>query len=411
MDIRLEGFKRFFAHLLGMHQDNLDRIPDYRAILLLAGVIFISSLVLIAIAVKIFKPQLFKKFASFGVVASAQFALTFILVALIEIAVTPTRNISTGYNAALTWSTIAMFCGLLVLGTFVNYFKPHRFNTFVKAAVLAILVHGLVVISAAIGWAVQRDESVFGTNAQGENIFKVGYRVVAWLTLALGITFAVGVVFLQHNKVKHIKKNETLAVAFAAVCVAMSFALSYVRFFRMPVGGSVTLARFVPLAIYSYIFGVRRGLIAGLVWGTMRLFVDPFIIHPMQFILEYPLSFMMVGLAGLFKNIKLPASAPQKFSLNGRLHPAISLTLGLVTVAFVRYIIHVVSGVIWISDFAPDVAEKGGGAVLSYSLSFNAVQLVDALISILVGALLMLSPQIKTLIRQTEEKFLYYRTK
>jgi energy-coupled thiamine transporter ThiT len=201
-------------------------------------------------------------------------------------------------------------------------------------------------------------------------------------------------------------------VAFAAVSIAMSFALSYIRFFRMPHGGSVTLARFVPLAIYSYIFGVKRGLMAGLIWGTLRLFVDPIIVHPAQFILEYPVSFMMIGIAGFARYIKAPKFLPEKLKWNNRVHPSISLTLGLVAVAAVRYIIHVTSGVIWISAFTGgdmSVSGDGFGAVLTSSLLINSVVFLDTLVSIVAMALLTFSPQIRNLLSQTEEKFLQVR--
>ena len=66
----------------------------------------------------------------------------------------------------------------------------------------------------------------------------------------------------------------------------MSFALSYVRIFRLPMGGSITFASMLPFMLYSYMYGTKKGVLAGLVYGVLQAVQDPWIIHPAQFALD-----------------------------------------------------------------------------------------------------------------------------
>ena len=78
-------------------------------------------------------------------------------------------------------------------------------------------------------------------------------------------------------------KFDSRSVAFGAICIAMSFALSYVRLFRLPQGGSVTLAS--PSSAYDFFLYIRseKGLLIGLIYGVLQAIQDPYIIHPIQF--------------------------------------------------------------------------------------------------------------------------------
>ena len=76
--------------------------------------------------------------------------------------------------------------------------------------------------------------------------------------------------------------NQTKSIAFAGVTIALSFALSYVKLFSLPQGGSVTLASMLPLIIYAYVFGARKGLLAGVIYGVLQCLQSPQFYQPMQ---------------------------------------------------------------------------------------------------------------------------------
>lgn len=90
--------------------------------------------------------------------------------------------------------------------------------------------------------------------------------------------------------------------------------------------------------------------------GIMQLVQGAYVIHPMQFLLDYILPFAVLGIAGLFrKDNQLP--------------------LGIVLGSAARFIIHVLSGVIYFASSAP-----AGQSPLLYSLGYNATYLVPELI-------------------------------
>ena len=387
----MDRFRYFFAYILGVDRRDIALIPDYRVGIVM-GAIILMGLALIAGIVLFFKNrEFFKKFILVALAAIGQYIITYIAIVVIESIVSPTRSVATGFNIALIFTALLLVSVLIITGALVAHFKKERFASFAKVALVAILVHSAVVLSAVFG------------QVTGIGGMATGYQVVAWIALALTVALAACVIIIAQNakkRGKDFRHNETLSIAFAGVAIALSFALSYVRFFRMPTGGSVTLARLVPLALYAYIFGIKRGLLAGAIWGLLRLFVDPFIVHPMQFIIEYILSSMTIALAGI----------PRVFGK--RLHPSVALGMGLLFITLTRYVLHTISGIIWLTDFVygtPNAWLLDYGtnwAIVAWSLMGNAVQLADGAIAIAAAVLIMLSPQMQKLVRQTKAKFL-----
>ena len=76
------------------------------------------------------------------------------------------------------------------------------------------------------------------------------------------------------------KGFDTRAITFGGVCIALSFALSYIRIIHMPMGGSITLASMLPLMLYSYMFGCKKGLVAGMIYGVLQAIQDSYLLHP-----------------------------------------------------------------------------------------------------------------------------------
>lgn len=95
---------------------------------------------------------------------------------------------------------------------------------------------------------------------------------------------------------------------FGALCIATAFVLSYLKFFSMPQGGSITPASMLPIMIFAYIYGTPKGLIVGLAYGLLQmlqgLFITPLdspVLQILQVIMDYGIAFMAIALAGLFK--------------------------------------------------------------------------------------------------------------
>ncbi len=80
--------------------------------------------------------------------------------------------------------------------------------------------------------------------------------------------------------------------------LAAALALSNIKLFQMPSGGSVSLG-VLPLLLLSARHGMRIGCISGAMLGLLMLTTRPFIVHPVQFLLDYPLAYASLGLAGV----------------------------------------------------------------------------------------------------------------
>lgn len=168
-------------------------------------------------------------------------------------------------------------------------------------------------------------------------------------------------------------KSETRSVTFAAVSVALAFALSYIRLFRLPQGGSITLVSVLPLMLYSQMFGVRKGVMAGIVFGLLSAIQDPWILHPAQFLLDYPLAFGCIGLTGLFT----------QDGIKGKKGIAL-FACGAVLAVTMRYLSHVISGIFAFSMYAAE----GYGAV-AWGFLYNTFAFADMAIALGVGVLML----------------------
>ena len=180
-------------------------------------------------------------------------------------------------------------------------------------------------------------------------------------------------------------KFETKSVTFAAVSVALAFALSYIRLFRLPQGGSITLVSVLPLMLYSQMFGIRKGIVAGVVFGLLSAIQDPWILHPAQFLLDYPLAFGCIGLTGVFT----------QEGIKGKKGIAL-FACGAVLAVTMRYLSHVISGIFAFSMYAAE----GYGAV-AWGFLYNTFAFADMAIALVVGVLLLLNSAFLKVVNQT----------
>ena len=170
------------------------------------------------------------------------------------------------------------------------------------------------------------------------------------------------------------KKYSAKKLAFAGICVAMSFVLALIKFKPVQYGGSITLASFVPVLIFAYVYGPAEGFLVGLLHGLLNFVESPYILTPATFILDYLLAFAGIGFMGFWGKIKRKEKS------------AMPVVLGCVCVFSFRFLAHLCSGMIfflqdavWVS--LPDWAM---GNAFVYSLIYQCVYVpADALIATL----------------------------
>lgn len=179
---------------------------------------------------------------------------------------------------------------------------------------------------------------------------------------------------------------DTKALTYGAVCVATSYALSYVKFFSLPQGGSVTFASMLPLCLYAYMFGTRRGTIAGVVYGLLQFVQSPQFYQPMQVMLDYPIAFGALGLAGIARNFKF---------LKGNVYA--EFAIGAAIAIVMRYLSHVVSGYFVFGSWAME-----GYTAVSWAFVYNLFTIADLAIVLAVGLLALSSRTVRQLVRNAQ---------
>lgn len=96
----------------------------------------------------------------------------------------------------------------------------------------------------------------------------------------------------------------TREIAFAAICVALSYALSLISIPLGANGGAVTLASALPILLFGYVFGIKKGLLLGLVFAATKMIQQPFFLNFFQLCLDYILPFAIFGLASILKKLQ-----------------------------------------------------------------------------------------------------------
>jgi oxaloacetate decarboxylase beta subunit len=99
---------------------------------------------------------------------------------------------------------------------------------------------------------------------------------------------------------KNEKKTDVRALTLSALMIALATVLGQIKLFEMPQGGSVTLLSILPIAACGYLLGTRRGVMAGFCVGLINLIFGPYVIHPVQLLMDYPIAFGALGLAAVF---------------------------------------------------------------------------------------------------------------
>jgi thiamine transporter len=99
----------------------------------------------------------------------------------------------------------------------------------------------------------------------------------------------------------------TKILAEASVIIALSFILKDILppIYELPQGGSITIAGLVPLLWFTLRRGVYYGAFAGGVYGLIHMSFGGYVINPIQGLLDYPIAFAALCLAGLFKKYPL----------------------------------------------------------------------------------------------------------
>lgn len=175
-----------------------------------------------------------------------------------------------------------------------------------------------------------------------------------------GQVFVVGIIVLFFGLIFYTGRKEKIsskALTYSAICIGIGYALNQITLFRMPQGGAITPFSMLFIVLVGYLFGAKQGILAGMAFGLLDLLINPYVIHPVQMILDYPFAFGALGIGALF----------------GNRHIIFVYLIGVLG----RFVCAVLSGVIFFASAAP----KAQGALL-YSIIYNGSYLsVEAILT------------------------------
>ena len=258
---------------------------------------------------------------------------------------------------------------LLLVGSILLFFITKKKPELKKiTGIIVGAICGVALVITIVLIAIFYSSNIVGDGYYSEHLD----NLALYLSAGLLIVLAIGAALILGRKDKG--GFSTRSLALAGVCIALSFALSYIKLWEMPQGGTVTLASMLPIMIFSYIYGSKKGILIGLIYGLLQAVQDPYIVHPAQFLLDYPIAFALTGFAGSLKYVNVFNSRPQ-----------IKFAIGAIIGAALRFFAHVLSGVFAFGAYA------GDQNFWVYSLAYNSFVFIDVLLVIVVGVMLFSS--------------------
>lgn len=221
------------------------------------------------------------------------------------------------------------------------------------------------------------------------------YIIIGIIAIISGIAVAaIGLVKNMSAKdEKRSSKVTTKRLVVTAILLSLASALSLVKIWEMPLGGSVTLCSMLPITLIAIEYGTKWGLESAFVYGLIQFgltfgSVFGWGLSPAAVIgcilLDYILAFTMLGFAGLFRK-----------------KGTVGICIGVVLALALRFACHVLSGVIIFDIWMPEE----WSSPLLYSLCYNgAFMLPELIITMAAAVLLFRTPHFNKLIMSNLEE-------
>jgi len=187
---------------------------------------------------------------------------------------------------------------------------------------------------------------------------------------------------------KAVKKHfTTRTLVEAGMMLALAALLGRLKVYTGSSGGSVTAGSMIPLLLIAMLRGPVVGTTAGMLYGIIDYMFGGWFVSPIQFLLDYPLAFGALGLAGFVWKPVLKGRAERGVKA---LLPFAAALLGI---GF-RFLCHFLAGIWFWGHFAPE-----GTPVWLYSLGYQASYLVP---EILISAVILssLAPALTSHLKQ-----------
>ncbi|WP_413302322.1 energy-coupled thiamine transporter ThiT [Bacillus sp. 1P10SD] len=188
-------------------------------------------------------------------------------------------------------------------------------------------------------------------------------------------------------------RSNTLFITEVAVFTALAYLLDYVgnilSFKIWPQGGSISIAM-VPVFLMAYRWGIKGGVLTGFLLGLLQFILGYSQIYTLiQGIIDYFIAFTVVGFAGIFA-----AQIKNAINEQNKGKWMTYVVFGAFLGSVLRYLCHVVSGIVFFGEYAPK-----GQPVAVYSLLYNGTYMLPSFIISAIIIILVISALPKRLFR------------
>lgn len=202
--------------------------------------------------------------------------------------------------------------------------------------------------------------------------------------IALALVIALSILFYKKNKntssdnkkASRLPLFDVQSLAFAAMCLAIAFVLSYIKILNLPQGGGITPVSMLPIILYAYIYGPKRGFVVSFVYFILQLLQSIYFLNAIQFFFDYIFAFTIIGVAGFFKK---------------------NIVLGVISAHLCRYISHVIAAYAFFRQY-----NETGINDTVYCLVYNSFVLIEMVACIII----ILIPPVKRNIEKIKKKML-----
>lgn len=156
-------------------------------------------------------------------------------------------------------------------------------------------------------------------------------------------------------------KNVKILV-YCAMCIALATVTSMIKLFSFPTGGSITLCSMLFAMLPGFFFGPLVGIVSGVAYGVLQFIMDPYVLTPVQAVLDYVFAFGAFGLSGFFANQK-----------NG-------LRIGYLAACVGRFFFSFLSGWVFFGEYAWE-----GWNPAAYSAVYNLIYIgAEAILTLII---------------------------
>lgn len=186
----------------------------------------------------------------------------------------------------------------------------------------------------------------------------IGILIVVAVIAVLLIVAAI----MRQRKAEKKTVLTTKQLVYSAVAIALAVVCSMIKLFEMPMGGSVTMLSMLFIVLIAYWYGAYAGIMTAVAYGLVQFVMEPIFYSIPQMLLDYPLAFGALGLAGFFSNKKW------------------GLQIGYVVGVLGRFVFSTISGVVFFASYAPE-----GMHPLVYSSGYQASYLLpEAIVTLII---------------------------